>query len=322
MATFGKPGPGNASPIRKKRKRLGWILAFILLAIFAAVRIWIFPPVSLHWKDRRPVGILFLASNFHASKTNPRGWFNNPLLDVIGTNGTENFRNALMEYTDRSISILKRTGAQGVIVWDVEGEQYPHKTTFIGDPRLVDRLAPEMAPVADEFFARLRNAGFRVGVTVRPQQLVFDPSALPHQTEVLNTRALLRDKIDYATKRWGTTLYYVDSTGGIRRPDEAWQMRCLAEERPDVLLIPEHYYLPYWAFSAPYETLRGNPAASSHEKQKLFPGTFRALEIDDAGAPPERIAAASLRGDILLYRAWGWSPECQLLENLASARPR
>jgi hypothetical protein len=28
-----------------------------------------------------------------------------------------------------------------------------------------------MAPVADEFFGRLRGAGLRVGLTVRPQEL-------------------------------------------------------------------------------------------------------------------------------------------------------
>jgi len=156
---------------------------------------WLIRPVRLHWPDRRPIGVLFLASNFHSSATNPRGWFNDPGLDVTGTNGAQRFRQALLDYTDRSLAILKRTGAQGVIVWDLEGEQFPHKTSFIGDPRLLNRLAPEMAPVADEFFARLRNAGLRVGLTVRPQQLVFD-YGFPSKTQVLNVKQSLLDKID------------------------------------------------------------------------------------------------------------------------------
>ena len=101
--------------------------------MLAIIRLWLVPSTILHWPDRRPIGVLFLASHYHSSATNPRGWFNEPSLNFTGTNGVENFRKALMEYTDRSLEILKRTGAQGVIVWDLEGEQYPHKTTFIGD---------------------------------------------------------------------------------------------------------------------------------------------------------------------------------------------
>ena len=97
----------------------------------------------LHWVDRRPIGALFLASDFHASPVNPRGWFNNPSLDVRGNEGAGRFRQAMLDYADRSIAILKRTGARGMIVWDLEGEAFPHKITYVGDPRLLPRLAPE-----------------------------------------------------------------------------------------------------------------------------------------------------------------------------------
>lgn len=291
--------------------------ALVLLAALVAAGWWIIFPVRVHWPDRRPIGVLFLASDYHSSATNPRGWFNDPKLDVTGPDGPQRFRQALREYTDRSLDILKRTGAQGVIVWDLEGEQYPHKTTFIGDPRLVDRLAPEMAAVADEFFARLRNAGLKVGVTIRPQQLIFE-NGQPRQTQVFDTRQVLLDKIDYARKRWGATLFYIDSNGGIRRPDEVWQLRRLARQRPDVLLIPEHHWLPYSAFSAPYVSLRhGDTPKSASWARKLFPDSFRALDISDAAGDWPAITAARWQGDILLFRAWVWSPECQLLEGLA-----
>jgi hypothetical protein len=200
---------------------------------------------------------LFLASNYHSSATNPRGWFNDPSLDVTGADGPQRFRKALLDYTDRSIAILKRTGAQGAIVWDLEGEQFPHKTTYIGDPRLLGRLAPEMVPVVDDFFERLRNAGLRVGLTVRPQQLVFD-NGQPRQTQVFDIKHILLEKIDYARARWGVSMFYVDSNGGIRRPDEVWQLRRLAEQRPDILLIPEHHYLPYSTFRQRSRDGRGN----------------------------------------------------------------
>jgi hypothetical protein len=299
-----------------KKKLLLVSCVAILAAVAVVVGALIFQPTIIHWPDRRPIGVLILASNYHSSPTNPRGWFNDPSLDVTGTNGAQNFRKALLDYTDRSIAILKRTGAQGVIVWDLEGEEFPHKTTFIGDPRLLGRLAPEMAPVADEFFQRLRSAGFRVGLTVRPQQLVFDDHGQPRQTQMFDIRRTLLEKIDYARTRWDATIFYIDSNDGIWRPDEVWQLRRLAEQRPGILLIPEHHYLPYSAFSAPYVSLRkGNPAQTAGLARKLFPGSFRALDIGDASS--DQIALAWQQGDVLLFRAWYWNSDCQQLENFA-----
>lgn len=296
-------------------------LLVLVLLIIAALDIWPPRPVRLHWPDRRPIGEFFLASHFHSSATNPRGWFNDPALDVSGPDGLQRFRKALLAYADRNITVLKRTDAQGVIAWDLEGEQFPHKTSFIGDPRLVNRLAPEMAPVVDEFFARLRDAGLRVGVTIRPQQLVFGDNGVPRQTQVLNLKKVLLAKIDYARSHWGATLFYVDSNAGFWRPDEVWQLRQVAAQRPDILLIPEHHFLPYWAFSAPYVALRkGDPDVTAGWARKRFPGSFQALDISDASSNWAGIAAARLNGDVLLFRAWSWGPECQMLEKFAKER--
>jgi hypothetical protein len=300
---------------RSKNKFLLVACTLILVAATVMVVLWIAQPVSIQWPDRRPIGVLILASNYHSSATNPRGWFNDPSLDVTGADGQQRFRKALLDYTDRSIAILKRTGAQGAIVWDLEGEEFPHKTTYIGDPRLLGRLAPEMEPVVDEFFRRLRSAGLRVGLTVRPQQLVFD-NGQPRQTQVFDIKRILLNKIDYARARWGATMFYVDSNGGIRRPDEMWQLRRLAEQRPDILLIPEHHYLPYSAFSAPYVALRNSDSAETAGlARKLFSGSFRVLDISDASS--DKVAVARQQGDVLLFRAWYWNTDCQLLEAFA-----
>ena len=314
----------RAAPANRRRGRRKWLAVgggLLLVSALAAVWFLWVAPVRVQWPDRRPIGVLFLASNHHSSATNPRGWFNDPALDVTGADGRQRFRQALLDYADRSIAILKRTGAQGVIVWDLEGEQYPHKTSFIGDPRLLDRLAPEMAPVADEFFARLRGAGLRVGLTIRPQELIFDDHGQPRQTEVLDIKRSLLGKIDYARSHWEATLFYIDSNGGIRRPDEVWQLRRLVAQRPGILLMPEHDYLPYWAFSAPYAALRnGGAAGTAGWARKLFPGSFQVLDVSDAAGDWGKIDAARRRGDVLLFRAWFWNPECQLLENFAHGR--
>ncbi len=290
----------------------------ILLLVIGAVVLWKSVPANIHWPDRRPIGVLFLASHAHSSATNPRGWFNDPDLDVTGTNGFEAFRKALFHYTDQCIENLKRTGAQGVIVRDLEGEQYPHKTTFIGDPRLVNLLAPEMSPVVDEFFARLRDAGLQVGVTIRPQQIAFGSNGVPHQTMVLDLKMVLLSKIDYARNHWGATIFYLDSNDGFWRPDELWQLREVAAERPDILLIPEHHYLPYRAFSAPYVALRTSKTATASDwTRTLFPSSFEVLDITDATDKINDIKAARLNGDVLLFPAWYGDKSCDLLERFA-----
>ena len=309
----------DKTTVKRRRPLRNFLLftgLFMLLAIIAIAGIWFFDPVRVHWPDRRPIGELFLASDYYSSSTNPRGWFNDPSLDVTGPGGAQRFRKALMDYTDQSIANLKRIGAQGAIVWDLEGEQFPHKITYIGDPRLLAQLAPEMASVADEFFARLRQAGFKVGMTIRPQQFAF-AEGRPTQSQVINIKQILLDKIDYARTRWGATIFYIDSNGGIRRPDEAAQLRYLVKQRPDILLIPEHYYLPYQEFCAPYVSLRkGDSATTSGFALKLFPRAFQALDISDAPDESADITAAWRRQDILLFRAWYRSPECQTNRSL------
>ena len=96
--------------------------------------------------------------------------------------------------------------AQGMVTWDIEGEQYPQPTTYIGDPTQFSTLAPEMDGVIDQYFQTFSSAGFRVGICLRPQQLVFPPGGgAPTQTTVANPTQLLLNKISYAYKRWGTT---------------------------------------------------------------------------------------------------------------------
>jgi len=320
--------PSGAPAVRTQPKKRAKLRPAVVAGVAAALLmllILVAPlglPVVIHWPDRRPIGMLFLASYRHSSATNPRGWFNDPALNVVGADGADRFRTALLAYADRSIGILKRIGAQGVLVWDLEGEQFPHKTTFIGDPRLLGRLAPEMEPVADEFFARFRRAGFRVGLTVRPQQLVFDADEFPRQEGVFNLKRSLLAKIDYARTRWQASLFYIDSNGGIRRPDEAWQLRSLAAERPDVLLIPEHHDLLYSSFSGPYFNLRRDPGALSAAKAARFFGqSFRVLDIGDATNDLATIANAHGHGDILLFRAWYWNRDCDLLDRLTPPKP-
>jgi hypothetical protein len=309
---IGCPSCKHLVPLPRRRKFLIPVLAAAVV-LFLIACVWVDWPMGVHWQDRRPIGMLFLASDGHVSATNPRGWFNDESLDVVGKGGQERFKKELLEYADTSITNLQRLGAQGVIVWDVEGEQFPHKTSFIGDPRLTSWMAPEMAPVVNEFFKKFRDAGLKVGVTIRPQQIVFD-NGLPRQATALDISEVLREKIDFARTNWGATMFYIDSNDGLWRPDEVLQLRLLARERPDVLLIPEHHALPYWAFSTPYVSLhRGNGDWSTDLARRLFPSAFQVLDISDASN--DAVVAAWRRGDILLFRAWYWNDDCDLVQS-------
>ena len=63
--------------------------------------------------------------------------------------------------------------AQAAITWDIEGEQFPQGTTFIGDPRLVDTLDPEMSGVIDAYFKKFTDAGIKVGMTIAEVKAVL-----------------------------------------------------------------------------------------------------------------------------------------------------
>ncbi|MBV9848790.1 MAG: hypothetical protein JO250_03795 [Armatimonadetes bacterium] len=169
-------------------------------------------PFRLSWQDRRPIGYLNLCTTVPhpASGKNPRGWFNNdPTVDVTTPEGRQSPQARLLDLADRSIPLLKATNAQGVIIWDIEGQEYPHAMSYVGDPR---HLPAEVDPVADRFFQKFRDAGLRVGVCLRPQKPMKTLYAdVPEQVQVADNLYNLNDKIAYAKKRWGCTLFYVDS---------------------------------------------------------------------------------------------------------------
>jgi hypothetical protein len=284
-------------------------------AILATLTGWAAWP-RLNWTDRRPIGSLFLADYSHRSLTNPRGWFNAPALDFVGTGGRERFQQTLQRYADRAIEVMKAVNSQGMIVWDLEGEEFPQKISYIGDPRLVEKLAPEMAPAIDDFFARFRNSGFRIGMTIRPQELVFPVSGALRQENVWNSGELLLQKIDYARQRWGANLFYIDSTRGILSPREMFNLSWVARRRPEVLLIPEHNQPLYYGFSAPYAALRSNGSATSAAVHLFSPHAFEVLNISDALGRRGDMATAYRNGDILLFSGWYWSKEADLVKSI------
>jgi hypothetical protein len=305
---------------------------------------------SNDWPDRRPIGMLMRSSNYegHKSATNPRGWFSDPKLDI---SNKEKFKEAALKDADRGVKVLKDVNGQGCIFWDTEGSENPHPVTYIGDPRLSAKLAPEFDEVADAYFQRFRDANLRTGVCIRPTQVYFDEAKKKYDHGTGsdggpgrgNDYAKLRpeglpwwrfypvvermcDKIEFCKKRWGCTLFYIDTNGVFRQIGEdqkfewtllsAMMLKRIKEKHPDVLLIPELVggdgttHTAYWAYAAPYFELDLGGVASPSNVRKLWPKAFSIINVSDGPFMKRRaqILEGVKHGDIILVHGW-WSPE-------------
>jgi len=278
-------------------------------------------PFQLKWPDRRPIGVLTLASSEHRSATNPRGWLSDPKLNFVGPGGAKRFREKILAAADRSIALLREMGAQGMIFWDMEGEEFPD-ISYVGDPRMTKQLAPEMDPVAPEFFARFHKAGFRTGVCLRPSRIIpgkDGKSKWQHDLMGFDVVEELSQKIAYARKRLGCRLFAVDANvRWFLKPDgtpeprllETAAFKRLADAHPEALLIPEIPLAGYWSCTAPYQELRpglyGGRAATDARIRDIYPRAFSVISPIDGPAPERRaeIVAGQRLGDLLLFRCW------------------
>ena len=272
-------------------------------------------PFQLNWSDRRPIGAIFLAGSQINLATNPRRWsFNGGNIDVSTEEGRRSFREALLQLADQSVSVLRRTNAQGMITWDPEGEEFIG-ACYYGDPLLVPTLAPEMEfkndgvkTAIDEYFEKFRAAGLKVGVCIRPQQITLvDGKPVHHASEDEHAARILRERIAYAKQRWGCTLFYVDSTATISGALNPDIFKAVADAYPDVLLIPEHESMRDFAYSAPLNSYVHHKITSTPVGARLvYPKAFSVLMAPDGDRPEDHDALVSAvrRGDILLFNGW------------------
>ena len=292
-------------------------------------------PMKFDWKDRRPIGACFLANPRTGWKSNPRGYVTGKGKeeDVHSEAGLRDFGAGLMAYADRTIERLRAMNAQGVIIWDLEGAENYHPITYLADPEKLSTLAPEMDRFADEFFKRFRDAGFRTGLTIRPTEVVPDP-AKPHRVthrDVKDPVQLMIDKISYAKKRWGCSIFYLDSNVTDKSwlsPEEAARIRsvpwllpegmieAVMKAHPDILLIPEWSDGSYLTHSAPYASVNLDQRGSSPSLRRWRPESFQVVSLNAEAIEQnwdvyrDNIAG----GDIPLMSAWYATPEQSLIK--------
>ena len=284
-------------------------------------------PFQVNWKDRRPIGAIFLAGPQINVPSNPRRWtMNFGEIDITNDKGKAAFRAALLKLADNSVQVLKDTGAQGMITWDPEGEEFIG-ACYYGDPLLVPTLAPEMEfkndgakSAIDEYFEKFRAAGLKVGVCIRPQQIeVVDGKPVHHAAEDEHAVQILRERIAYAKRRWGCTLFYVDSTATAYTWINPDVFKAVADAYPDVLLIPENESMRYFAYSAPLNSYVHHKITSTPVGARLvYPKAFSVLMAPEGDRPEDHdaLVTAVRHGDILLFNGWYRSNEAGKIKKL------
>ncbi|MBL8210493.1 MAG: hypothetical protein JNK87_07270 [Bryobacterales bacterium] len=279
-------------------------------------------PPAPGWSDRRPIGALFLSTAAAGWPKNPRGWLQDAQIDTTTKAGIGQLKRRVLGYADASVAILKATGAQGMITWDIEGQQFPHPISYIGDPRRFFELAPEMAEIADEYFRRFRDAGLRTGVCIRPQRLQLSADGSARQEQSPDPASVLNEKVRWVRNRWDVSLVYIDSniTAHHFQPLDASIVRGLAQAFPDILFIPEHASLAYYGFSAPYQELRKGVTAAPSLARLLYPTAFSVIYIADGNLERryQQVRDGVKRGDVLLFRAWYDDPANRLVKRIYS----
>lgn len=293
-------------------------------------------PAHLNWTDRRAIGTAFLASSPQGSDasqpggfpTNPRRYFNSAGVDVQSPGGLGAFQAQILSKAQEIVANSRQMNAQGVITWDIEGEQYPQATSYVCEPDAIAQIAPEMestvsvpgSPYAgqkldDAYFATIRAASLRAGVCIRPQHFTLNPNGTATQTYLAGNAigAELTRKARYAHDRWGVTLFYVDSTvdsnGGVL-PASVFQQ--LQATLPDSLFIPEESNVLDYAYSAPFKSfIYLNAVGTDPTVLFSYPHAFSAVLVNDVD--PARLAAAQgqltaqvRQGDILMGHVDYW----------------
>ncbi len=294
-------------------------------------------PPKVKWADHRIIGTVYLSSAAQGDPSQPAGYPNNPRryfndsnpadFDVTTPTGLLLFQARVLKQAASNVQHLQKLNAQGAITWDLEGEQYPQSTSYVCSPDQIAEVAPEMESVVngqnspyngmkldDAYFRTMRDAGFRVGVCVRPQHFTLNGSTAQqvYLTDAQVYAELLR-KMKYAHDRWGATLFYVDSSvesdGAVLSADIFAQLEA---QLPDSLIAPEESTPKHHAYTAPFKSfLFHTDLGTDPSVYNYYPFAFSLNLVNDVD--PAKLAqytsqlTDSVRhGDILMVHADYW----------------
>ncbi len=307
-------------------------------------------PNQLNWPDRRIIGTAYLSSSSGSSNintpsgypTNPRRYFNDPSVDITNPAGLQAFQSRMLAQAAENASTAAAMNAQGVVTWDIEGEEYSQNTSYVCSPDQIATVAPEMVStislpnspyngmrLVDAYFKVMSSTGIRTGVCLRPQVFAIDSNGNAAQSFLSTNAAIianLENKARYAFNTWGTTLFYVDSTvdvnGGTLDPAIFQQ---IATDLPNFLFIPEESTPRYYAYTAPFYSFIFHTALGTDPSTyNYYPHAFGANLVNDVSAAtlaqytPQLTHQVS-EGDILMGHADYWQANDPTLVSIYAA---
>ena len=295
-------------------------------------------PSQMTWTDKRIIGTAYLASSPAGSgditqpggfPTNPRRYFNDSNVDITTSSGLQAFQKRMLQVAAGNVTDAQALSAQGVITWDIEGEQYPQSTSYVCSPDQIATVAPEMESTItdpsseyfghkldDAYFQTMTSAGLKVGLCLRPQVFTLTTAGTASQVFLSTNAAIvsnLESKARYANARWGATIFYVDSTvdvnGGTLDPAIFQQ---IITDLPSFLFIPEESTPRYYAYTAPfYSFLFHTDLGTPTSTYNFYPKAFGANLVNDVSPSTlatyqPQLTQAVARGDILMGHADFW----------------
>src|SRR6516164_6253223 len=281
------------------------------------------------WNDRRPIGTLFLTNNTGVRNVkNPASWaFNGTTVndwDYSTTAGIQAIQQGLIALANSCVQQLLKIHAQGVVVWDSNGEQFAGFVYF-GSPNAIPWMVPEFDQVSDQFWNVFKAARLRIGVALRADIADFHSDGTHSQDPYVSigpAEADLDAELSYAHDRWGCTLFYVDSNGGAtiggNEPGQAYPAQIfqyLQQRHPDCLIMPEGHYCSggqlgpqdnYYLWTAGYGQYRNGDPGNDAADLASVPGAFMAIDISDSGivGTEQDLISFVRNGGILMTRAW------------------
>lgn len=263
------------------------------------------------WPDRRPIGILHIASVDQRTPENPYGFlFFHPKYAAYPT-----LIEKINAYIDECLGVLWEINAQEMWVQNLEG----HRDTdhYLGAPE----TKTPFTPYAGAFFKRFRDAGLKVGCCIRHD------STTGEQTP--NALDKLFRKINFARyeSKWGCKIFYFDSNGPHQyAPLPADYFHWLRRAFPDCLFVPEHGGPDYHQWTARYRELRpegGGFTGTPADIRQACPGAFSVLNVSVEPqileANEADLVASVKRGDVLAVNSWWSNATTRLVGEIARA---
>lgn len=268
---------------------------------------------NIRWVNRGAIASNMMATvGRQVPVTNPRAWFpdNKPAIDITTPAGLQALHDAAVSRVNYEIWSVKQVNGQGVIFWDLEGAERSGMM-YVGDPRVIPVMAPEMDAIADELMGLVKNAGLSAGICIRDNKVLIDGSAVSYVEYPSENERMwgLIGKLQYLSDRWDCRMVYLDSWKG--QPDT---LRTLSMLFPQILIMPEQPQptMFFNLYAAPF--LKADKPFAKDQTPAVYrdinPDAFSILDVSNLNPANQAARAADIKngvanGDVFLFRGWG-----------------